>query len=258
MNTICKKLRAFVFVELLVVIAILAILAAILLPALVRAKADALRITCANNLKATGLGTRQWAIDNGERYPSQVSSAQGGPWGASGSLASGFVAGSPGTTGQYMWQGFAVMSNELNTPKILYCPAEYDSLRVVATTFATSVPAGQASVPFNSRSNVSYFIGIDADETQPHMFLYGDHAMGAGNSANNNAASSAWTGIYAPNVATTGTATNGGAAWMDNSQHGKKGNIALSDGRVLGFSISELRKGLKNTADLNNNRLLFP
>lgn len=261
LNTIRKQLRAFVFVELLVVVAILAMLAAILLPALARAKSKALRITCANNLRATGFGTRQWAIDNGDKYPAVVASAQGGPWaspaGQAGTLASGFTSGASGSWGQYIWQAFAVMSNELNTPKILACPAEYDSSRIVATTFASSVPAGQGAVGFASRNNLSYFIGIEADESQPQMFLYGDHAMGAGQAANNNAAAIGWQGIYAPNTP-LGTATNGGAAWMDNSQHGKQGNVALADGRVQGFSISELRQGLKNTADLNNNRLLFP
>jgi prepilin-type processing-associated H-X9-DG protein len=137
----------------------------------------------------------------------------------------------------------------------LYCPAEYDSGRTPATSFATSLPVGQGVAFY--RSNLSYFIGIDADDSRPQMFLYGDHAMGVGQAANNNAATTGWPGIYAPNTP-LGTATNGGAAWLDNSQHGKKGNIALSDGHVLGFSISELRTGLKNTADVNNNRLLFP
>jgi hypothetical protein len=134
-------------------------------------------------------------------------------------------------------------------------PGEYDSGRTVATSFASSIPAGQGLQAFYSRSNLSYFIGIDADESQPQMFLYGDHAMGAGQG--DNAAAIGWQRIYAPNTS-LGTATNGAAAWMDNSQHGKQGNVALSDGRVQGFSISELRKALKNTGDLNNNRLLFP
>jgi prepilin-type N-terminal cleavage/methylation domain-containing protein len=233
MKTIYTRRRAFTLIELLVVIAIIGILAAMLLPALAAAKKRAQRIACINNLRQTGFATRQWAMDNGDRYPALVSSAQGGPWGPpagqSGTMASGFAANAAGAWGQYLWQGFAVMSNELSTPKILACPAEYDSGRTVATTFASSIPTGQPGVPFNSRSNVSYFIGVDADETQPQMFLYGDHAMGNTGSAvaNTLASTAGWQGIYAPNAITTGTATNGNAAWMNNSQHDKQGNVAL-------------------------------
>ena len=75
-RTAFRRARAFTLIELLVVIAIIAILAAMVFPALAAAKAKAIRIKCLNNIRQCAMGMVALAIDNND----SLTSTAGGLW----------------------------------------------------------------------------------------------------------------------------------------------------------------------------------
>jgi prepilin-type N-terminal cleavage/methylation domain-containing protein len=204
-----KGFRALTLIELLVVLAVIAILFLLVdTGPLSRDKDKAMQAACQNNLKQVGIAFRTWEGDYSNRYPMSVSIDNGGSmeW----------------LAGTNMFWHFRVMSNELNVPRVLTCPADE---RDPAQGFATL-----------SNNNISYFVGLDSDETLPALWLAGDR-----------------------NLVTNGVSvipglvvitTNETVGWSS-KMHKGKGNMLSADGSVM------LQRNITNPGT-NVNRLAVP
>ena len=255
MKNMPKENGAFTLTELIVVIAIIVILAASLLPALARTRTQAQRISCANTLKQVGVGFRTFANDNNGNLPMTLAPILHG---AADQVGVRNVSNSQivrnATTGAYAAgsQGvsmiFLCASNQLSTPKILFCPAEYESsVRQAATTFS-GVQSGSNQVLYTNDLNVSYFVGVDAQQTYPRMFLAGDHNLGDnGNPPTTAFGTAPGSGRFFVSLGTNFTG-NLGPAFMDN-MHSKQGNVAMADGSVEWYSRSNLQNALNSSGD---------
>lgn len=253
-----KNKSAFTLIELLVVIAIIAILAAMLLPALAAAKRKAQKINCVNNLKQVGIAYRIWEGDNNDRYPQAVAAASGGAQGYCSHGGTTFTAANPYNPGMV----YMVMSNELATPKILFCPSDtihssYSTNFSYGDTLSIVTPAnGATAAALSALTKISYFVGADATEADPQGIMGGDCNIGNTGTAGN-AASTARFASTTPNATTSapqvtsiafGTAANNWA-WTANDLHQKTGNLLIADGSVQSATISGLHTYMQNATN---------
>jgi prepilin-type N-terminal cleavage/methylation domain-containing protein/prepilin-type processing-associated H-X9-DG protein len=110
--------KAFSLIELLTVISIIAILAALLLSALVSAKARSRHAACLNNLRQIGLGFTAFALDHDGKYPMDVPERLGGSIEYNDSR---LITNTPFSRD---FHHFLALSNEVPNVKVMVCPAD--------------------------------------------------------------------------------------------------------------------------------------
>lgn len=200
-------------VTIIAVISVLLLLGLTAMRKMQRSRATWARISCVGNLKQIGLSFRVWANDNNYFYPMQIGYKN--PTVREDALVG------------RVYRVFQVMSNELSVPKTLNCSADRRGPAVDWQSF--------------SNSNISYFVGLDAEDTRPDMVLSGDSNL-------------AINGKLLSGVVALGT--NSPVTWT-REIHQEAGNIGLADGSVQQVTTESFRQQLTKSGDATN-RLVFP
>lgn len=221
--------NGFAMLDLLLVIIGVTAVMVVVLPRIARPRGCVLKMTCTNNLKQLGIGFRSSIMDGYREPAMQVSVTNGGllELAESGSAHAVFLA----------------MSDDLVSPRILFCPQEKAPHRRMAYVWETTVSpnASAGTIPFTTNS-LGYFLGIDAADTEPQRIFAGDDHFQVAQ--------------LKPKPGLLLLATNASVTWR-NERHPKRGNILLADASVQDFNSVEFMKQLAKTG-LATNRLAMP
>ena len=214
--------RAFTLLELLTTIAIIAVLAALLLPALQNSFRKARRIVCTSQLKQVSMAFHSWAHDHNDLFPMQVSTSAGGTKEFAEQAAL-----NPNES--FTYRHFQAVSNELLVAKVLLCPAE--KTRTAARDFESL-----------RNENISYWLNNDAVFGHPSSPLAGDRNV-------RTSGRTEWTFVQFG---------AGDAVEFSAELHGYRGNVAFGDAHVDTLDSAGLRLAFALVTNSPNVTLALP
>ena len=212
---------AFTLIELLVVIAIIAILAAMLLPALGNAKKRAQMVGCISNNKQIALSFILWSSEhNNGKFPWNKGPEQ-------------FPLDPP----RDIW---GALQDYIKTPTLIKCPSDIKRTNILS--WAVFGPA------YQFRNGCSYFFGVDAQPDRPTVILTGDNYISSDAPKNQT--------LVMPNTSSgSGNTFNRSLVirhgwWANSGRHNKNAGVtSFVDGSARTLKVPDFQQVLADTFD---------